>query len=275
MGKAFVLEGVEFSWRPDRWPPCLGPLELEVEEGEFLAVMGPNGSGKTTLALLLNALLRPTRGRVISFGMDTRDPACANEIRREVGMIMQKPDHQIIGPTVEDDVAFGLENLGIPRERMLVEVERALAALRLEDVREREPQRLSSGQRQRLALAGVLAVSPRAIVSDESTALLDPAGREEVMAILRRLNRAEGMTLVHVTHRLEEAAGADRVLVLREGRPLLLAPPRDLFRDLSLLEELGMEPPPLLRLMLSLQGRGALPEDCCCGAEEMARKLCP
>lgn len=275
MGALFVLEGAEFSYLPGSPRPSLGPLDLSVEEGEFLAVVGPNGSGKTTLAFLLNALLLPTSGRVISCGMDTSDPHCSREVRKKVGIIMQNPDHQILGPTVEDDVAFGLENLGMPRERMVVEVDRVLAAMRLDELRGREPHLLSAGQKQRLAIAGVLAASPLAIISDESTALLDPAGRAEVMGILRRLNRDEGITLVHITHRLEEVAGADRVLVLREGRARFLASPDELLEDESLQEELGMQPSPLLVLLRALQERGLLKRGCPCDVEEMVRELCP
>ncbi len=274
MGEAFVLSEAEFAYSPRPSRPALGPLTLTVGEGEFLAVLGPNGSGKTTFAYLLNALLVPTRGRVFSFGLDTSEPGNVRIIRKSVGMIMQRPDHQIIGPTVEDDIAFGLENLGVPRERMRLEVERAMREAGLSELRDREPHLLSAGQKQRLALAGVLAVSPRAVISDESTAMLDPRGREEVMGLLRRLNREGGKTVIHVTHRLEEAVAADRVLVLRDGRPALLAPPRELLGRTDLLDELGLEVPPMLRLCMRLREEGLLPDGCGFGVDEVVSELC-
>jgi len=275
MAEAFILQEAEYSYVPGSPRLALGPLDLSVEEGEFLAVLGPNGSGKTTLAHLLNALLVPTRGRAVSFGLDTSDPANTWEIRRRVGMVLQSPDHQILGPTVEDDIAFGLENLGMPRERMRGEVERVLHGMRLAALRDREPHLLSAGQKQRLALAGVLAMSPRAIVSDECTALLDPRSRDEVIGALRRFNREQGMTVVHITHRLEEALSADRVLVLREGKPVLNASPHALLECPPLLEELGLELPAALRLVRLLQERGILPEGCGCEPDEVVRRLCP
>lgn len=272
---AFVLEGVEFAYPQRPRVPVLKEMDLTIREGEFVALLGSNGSGKTTLAHLLNALVLPTSGRVTAFGLDTSDENNLWEVRRMVGMVLQNPDHQIIGPTVEDDIAFGLENLGLDRAEMRETVERVMDELELTPLREREPHFLSSGQKQKLALAGILAMSPRAVVSDESTALLDPASRAEVLERLRALNRERGTTLLHITHRLEEALAADRVLVLRRGLPAFDGEPAELLRERDLLLELGMELPALARLVGLLRERGlALPE-VAHDPGEVVRLLCP
>lgn len=274
-GLTFILEEVEFSYPQRPGVPVLKGLDLTIGEGESVALLGSNGSGKTTLAHLLNALVLPTRGRVVTCGLDTCEEKHLWEIRREVGIILQNPDHQIIGPTVEDDIAFGLENLGMEREAMREKVERVMEELELTALRSREPHLLSGGQKQKLALAGVLAMSPRAIVSDESTSLLDPAGRAEVLARLHALNRERGVTLVHITHRLEEALAAGRVLVLSGGAPVFDAPPAELLQERGLLEELGMEAPALARLVELLRAAGLDLPPAPVDGGEVVRLLCP
>lgn len=271
----FILEDVEFAYpqRPDTL--VLKGINLSIKEGEFVALLGSNGSGKTTLAHLLNALTLPTRGRVVSCGLDTMEERHLWEIRRRVGIILQNPDHQIIGPTVEDDIAFGLENLGVEREAMRDTVERVMDELELEPLRAREPHFLSAGQKQKLALAGVLAMQPGAIVSDESTSLLDPASRAEVLSRLRALNRDRGVTLVHITHRLEEALTADRVLVLKAGGAVFDAPPEELLQARGLLRELGMEIPALALFVSLLRERGLELPEVVRDEGEVVKLLCP
>lgn len=274
-GATFILQGVDFAYprRPDA--PIFRGLDLVIAEGESVALLGANGSGKTTLAHLLNALVLPSRGIVTTCGFDTREERHRWEIRREVGIILQNPDHQVIGPTVEDDIAFGLENLGLEREAMREAVERVMEELELTPLRDREPHLLSGGQKQKLALAGVLAMAPRAVVSDESTALLDPAGRAEALGRLHALNRERGVTLVHITHRLEEALAAGRVLVLSGGAIAFDGPPAGLLERRDLLEGLGLEVPALARFTGRLRAAGldlpAVPAD----AQEVVRLLCP
>ncbi len=274
-GLTFILEGVDFAYPQRPGVPVLKGLDLTIAEGESVALLGANGSGKTTLAHLLNALVLPTRGRVVTCGLDTCEERHLWEIRREVGIVLQNPDHQIIGPTVEDDIAFGLENLGMEREAMRETVERVMEELELTPLREREPHLLSGGQKQKLALAGVLAMSPRAIVSDESTALLDPAGRAEVLQRLRALNRERGVTLVHITHRLEEALAAGRALVLSGGAPVFDGPPGELLDRRDLLEELGMDVPALARFTGRLRSAGLDLPRAPAGVGEVVRLLCP
>jgi len=224
------LERVSFSYDVVGQPiPALRDVSLKVEAGEYLALIGANGSGKSTLARHLNALLVPDAGQVWVNGWNTRDKRHWWDIRRTVGMVFQNPDSQIVATVVEEDVAFGPENLGLPREEIRRRVEDALATVGLAAERERNPQFLSAGQKQRLALAGVLALEPQCIVLDEATALLDPAGRAAVLRVLETLH-AQGITIVLITHRMDEAARADRIVVLEEGRVAIDALPRQVFR---------------------------------------------
>jgi energy-coupling factor transport system ATP-binding protein len=276
MEKIFILQNVVLCYRQaGREVLALHDIDLAIDEGECVALMGANGSGKTTLAHLLNALLLPTRGRVISCGMDTRDASHLWEIRRQVGIILQNPENQIVGPTVEEDIAFGLENIGLERETMRSRVREVMEWLGIEELSGREPHLLSQGQKQKLALAGVLAMRPRAIISDEGTSLLDPRARGEALERLFQLNRQEGITLLNITHRLEEALQADRILVLERGRIIFDGTPRRLLGERALLETMGWEVPPLTRLAELLRVGGIpLPElvsDC----REVVRALCP
>ncbi|MBC7253669.1 MAG: Gx transporter family protein [Actinobacteria bacterium] len=253
---AIFLEGVTiwFPGREDR--PALDGLHLVVEEGEFVALTGLNGSGKSTLCRLVNGLLLPGLGRVRVFGLDTSSPEDLREIRRLVGMILQDPDHQVVGATVEDDVAFGPENLGLPREEISIRVEEALSLAGVTHLRRRQPHLLSPGEKKRVALAGVLALRPRVVVSDESTSMLDPVGRSELLDLLRRQREERGVTLLHVTHRPEEFLLADRLVLLEEGRVTFDGPPH-LFLSLPRLREriAAREPEPL-RISRELRGRG-------------------
>jgi energy-coupling factor transport system ATP-binding protein len=235
---------------------ALSGLNLEVRKGEFLAVVGPNGSGKSTLARYLNALLTPVGGRVLVDGLDTGRPENVWEIRRRVGMVFQNPDNQIVSSLVEEDVAFGPENLGLPSDEVRQRVDEALQLTGLSEYRQHAPHLLSGGQKQRLAIAGVLAMRPACLVLDEPSAMLDPAGRRELMTTLLRLNRSRGVTVVLVTHFMEEAALADRIAVMSRGRLAGLGSPARVFTEVELLEELGLELPLPAELAHGLKKRG-------------------
>lgn len=246
------LERVSFAYDVgDRSVPALLDVSLKVQAGEYLALIGANGSGKSTLARHLNALLLPNEGQVWVNGWNTRHKRHWWDIRRAVGMVFQNPDSQIVGTVVEEDVAFGPENLGLPQEEIRRRMENALAMVGLTAERERNPQFLSAGQKQRLALAGVLALEPQCIVLDEATALLDPAGRAAVLRVLETL-RAQGITIILITHRMDEAARADRVMVLEEGCVAMDALPRQVFRRESDLRRWGLTLPSVTALAQAL-----------------------
>jgi energy-coupling factor transport system ATP-binding protein len=235
---------------------ALDQVDLDIGAGEFLAIVGRNGSGKSTLAKHLNALLFPTEGRVLVAGLDTAEPKNLWTVRQMVGMVFQNPDNQIVATTVEEDVAFGPENLGLPPEEIGTRVEEALRAVDMLAYRRHAPHRLSGGQKQRVAIAGVIAMRPRCIVLDEPTAMLDPGGRREVLSTVGRLNREEGHTVVLITHFMEEAAQADRVVVMDGGRLVLEGPPRRVFQENRRLRELHLDVPAVTQLAGRLRESG-------------------
>jgi energy-coupling factor transport system ATP-binding protein len=236
--------------------PALEDVSIEFSRGEYIALLGHNGSGKSTLARLINGLILPTRGRVEVAGLDTCLPNAKKRVRELVGMIFSDPDNQIIATLVEDDVAWGPAARGWPRDRIGERVNQALEAVGLESVRGQPPGVLSGGQRQRLAVAGVLALEPDCIVADEPTALLDPLARGDVLALLHNLCRSRGLTIIHATHLLEEAALADRIVVLDRGRVVLTGTPRDVFSDLSRLRSLRLRVPDIALLGERLRSLG-------------------
>ncbi|GFN23017.1 MAG: energy-coupling factor transporter ATPase [Thermoanaerobacteraceae bacterium] len=250
-----AFEGVSFSY-PGAPRPALEDINLTLSPGEFMVVMGPNGSGKSTLVRLANGLLRPTKGRVVVEGLDTRAEDQLPRIRPLVGMVFQDPDNQLVAATVEEDVAFGPENLGLPREVIRERVERALSTLGLTELRQRPPHRLSGGQKQRAALAGILAMEPRYILLDEATAMLDPGSREEVWGLLSFLCREKGLGIMLVSHQPEEAVLADKVVLLHEGRILQEGEPREIFSRPEELKPLGLEAPAATVLAGRLARRG-------------------
>ncbi|MBE3587479.1 MAG: energy-coupling factor transporter ATPase [Thermoanaerobacteraceae bacterium] len=235
---------------------ALKGISGDVYRGEFLVIIGPNGSGKSTLARHLNALLLPTAGTVAVDGLSTADPANLWEIRRRVGMVLQNPDNQLVAAVVEEDVAFGPENLGLPPEEVRRRVDGALAAVGLAEQRLRPPHLLSGGQKQRLAIAGALAMEPQCLVLDEPTAMLDPAGRREVLGTLRQLNRERGMTVILITHFMEEAALADRIWVLHGGRLVLSGSPAKVFSHREELKDMGLALPGAAELAWRLRQAG-------------------
>ncbi len=233
---------------------ALDGIHLEIGAGEYVVIVGHNGSGKSTLARHLNALLLPTRGNVWVNGWNTRDPARRREIRSTVGMVFQNPDNQIVATIVEEDVAFGPENLALPHPEIVRRVDWSLEQVDMQPYRHRAPHLLSGGQKQRVCIAGVLAMRPRVLVLDESTAMLDPLGRQEVQRVARRLNREEGTTVVAITHFMEEAVHADRVVVMEAGRIVLQGTPREVFGQVERLRELHLDVPPITRLAQALHG---------------------
>lgn len=239
-----------------RSEPALRGVSLGIEKGSFVVVLGHNGSGKSTLAKHMNAVLLPSGGAVYVEGMDTRDQAVLLEIRRRVGMVFQNPDNQIVANVVEEDVAFAPENLGVPPQEIRRRVDDALEAVGMSDFARHAPHLLSGGQKQRIAIAGVLAMRPQCIVLDEATAMLDPIGRSEVISTIERLNRDEGITVVLITHHMNEAEHADRVIVMNEGRVAMDGAPREVFAQVEKLKSIGLTVPDTVELLYELRGAG-------------------
>lgn len=260
--------------QPTPVAPALDHVEFQVRRGEFLAVLGMNGSGKSTLARHLNALLLPTDGKVLVDGMDTAVEQNLWSIRDRVGMVFQNPDNQIVAAVVEEDVAFGPENQGCPSPEIRVRVEEALAAVGLTALRTRAPHLLSGGQKQRVAIAGVLALRPACLVFDEATSMLDPAGRVEVLNVVRRLNRELGIAVVWITHWMEEAALADRVVVMANAQVKLVGTPREVFVQSQRLKGLRLDVPPAVAVADRLRAQGVnLPAELLT-MEELVEALC-
>ena len=237
-------------------PPALRDVSVQIEKGSFTVVLGHNGSGKSTFAKHLNAVLLPCGGAVYVEGMDTRDERMLLEIRRRTGMVFQNPDNQIVANVVEEDVAFGPENLGVPTAEIRRRVDDALAAVGMEQFARHAPHLLSGGQKQRIAIAGILAMEPECIVLDEATAMLDPAGRREVIDTVRRLNRERGITVVLITHHMAEAESADRVIVMNDGQVAMDGAPHEVFAQVEKLHQLGLAAPDTVELLHLLREAG-------------------
>ncbi len=269
-----TVRDVSYKYRDDAAEEALKGVSFEVQPGEFVAVLGANGSGKSTLAKLINALFTPSAGSVTVCGIDTRNEDRAWDVRAACGMVFQNPDNQLVATIVEEDVAFGLENMGVEPEEIRRRVDEALAAVGMSEYAKSAPHMLSGGQKQRVAIAGVLAMKPRVIVFDESTAMLDPVGRAEVMAVVRRLNREEGITVLWITHFMDEAAQADRILVIDRGEIKAEGTPREVFRQAALLRESGLDVPEMTALAQALRADGLnLPDDILT-VDEMVVELC-
>lgn len=241
-------------------PPAVSEVSFSVKEGEYIAILGHNGSGKSTLAKLCNMILSPTKGRLFILGKEVTAADFSEEdmfdLREKIGMVFQNPDNQLVATLVEEDVAFGPENLGLPREEIRRRVTAALAAVGMEDYAHHAPHKLSGGQKQRIAIAGILAMKPSVIIFDESTSMLDPLGRAEVVSIMERLNREEGITVLHITHYMDEAARASRVIVMNDGRIALDGKPEEVFSDVERLQALGLEAPQGVELLHKLSKEG-------------------
>ncbi|MGI6316702.1 MAG: energy-coupling factor transporter ATPase [Christensenellales bacterium] len=254
---------------------ALDGITLSIMQGTFTAIIGHNGSGKSTLAKTVNALLIPDKGRVLVDGMDTKDEALLWQVRQRAGMVFQNPDNQMVASVVEEDVAFGPENLGVPRDEIRSRVDAALEAVGMSAYADHSSYLLSGGQKQRIAIAGVLAMKPAILILDESTAMLDPAGRVEVIATAHKLNREEGITVLLITHFMDEAVGADRILVMDNGRVALEGTPAEVFAQTDRLHQLGMELPKIVELAESLRKQGVqIPWDVMT-VEGMVGALCP
>ncbi|ADQ15310.1 energy-coupling factor transporter ATPase [Halanaerobium hydrogeniformans] len=238
------IDGVDFSYQKDSSErPALQNINLQIEAGDFAVIIGSNGSGKSTLAKLLNVLLVPTNGDIIVDGLNTKHPDNTWKIRQKVGMVFQNPDNQLVASIVEDDVAFGPENLGIPSNEIRKRVDNSLEMVGMAGFQKFAPHKLSGGQKQRVAIAGVIAMEPDCIVLDEPTAMLDPQGRKEVMETIEYLNKEKDITIVHITHFMEEAVSADKVIVMNQGEIIQQGKPRSIFRLVDELKEVNLDIP--------------------------------
>ena len=267
MEKMIEIKGLHFRYESENGDikpkeDVLKGIDLNIGRGEFVAVLGHNGCGKSTLAKHINAILLPTEGTVTVDGIDTKDDSRLFDLRQRAGMVFQNPDNQIVSSIVEEDVAFALENLGVPYEEMRKRVDDALKAVGMYEYRMHSPSQLSGGQKQRVAIAGIIAMQPKCIILDEPTAMLDPHGRKEVMATIKRMNREQGVTIVLITHYMDEAAQAERVVVMDKGRVVLDNTPPKVFSQVELLKGIGLDVPQVTELAWELRRAGCdIPED--------------
>lgn len=257
---------------PDKF--ALKNINLQIKEGEFVVIIGHNGSGKSTLSKLFNGIYLPTTGKIFINGIDTCDEEKIWEIRKTAGMVFQNPDNQLVATIVEEDVAFGPENLGVPSEEIRERVDQALKTVRMEAYRRKAPHHLSGGQKQRVAIAGILAMKPRCIIFDEPTAMLDPSGRKEVVETILHLNKVEKMTVVHVTHYMDEAVDADRIIVMDKGEIVLEGSPKQVFSQVARLKEIGLDVPQVTLLSHELSKKGYRVSNENLTVEELVNELC-
>lgn len=257
MENIISVKNIQFEYiNDDNTLTVLKDFSVDFQKGSFTAVLGHNGSGKSTLAKLLNGLLKPTKGTVNVLGMETTDETFETEIKRMVGMVFQNPDNQLVATVVDEDVAFGLENIGIPHDEMVQRVDDALLAVGMSEFKKSTPHNLSGGQKQRVAIAGVIAMQPKCIVFDEPTAMLDPKGRKEVMNVIEHLCRDKGISVILITHYMNEAALADRVIVMNEGEIILDGAPKEVFSNVEKLRNAGLDVPEATELSFELQKAG-------------------
>ena len=269
-----TAENLKFRYDAEQPVYALDGVSAQVKRGEFVAVLGANGCGKSTLAKHFNAILLPESGKVYVEGMDTADEENLYDIRQTVGMVFQNPDNQIVAAIVEEDVAFGLENIGVPGPEIRPRVEKALAAVDMLDYAKRAPHRLSGGQKQRVAIAGVLALEPRCIVFDEPTAMLDPKGRKEIVSTVLKLNKEKHITIVYITHKMEEAILADRIIAMEKGKIVLEGTPKEVFTQVDRIRGLGLECPLAAEVADALDKQGhRLPP--IITHKELCEALCP
>ncbi|MCH1967792.1 energy-coupling factor transporter ATPase [Paraclostridium sordellii] len=253
---------------------AIDDLSLNVKQGEFVVVIGHNGSGKSTLSKNLNAILMPTKGDIYIDGLNTKDEERLWDIRQTAGMVFQNPDNQIVATIIEEDVAFGPENLGIEPIEIRKRVKEALTSVGMYELRDRQPHLLSGGQKQRVAIAGIIAMKPKCIIFDEATAMLDPSGRKEVMKTIKRLNKEENITIMHITHFMEEAVDADRVIVMEKGKKVLEGTPKEVFSKVDKLKRIGLDVPYMTELSKELKEEGLDINDDILTVDEMVMKLC-
>lgn len=272
MSAHFKLQNVSFRYEENA-APALKNISFSIEKGEMVAVLGHNGSGKSTLAKLLNGLYLPNEGTILVAGMDTKDEKHTWEVRRKAGMVFQNPDNQLVATVVRDDVAFGMENIGVDPKEMPARIEQALGAVGMLPFIDRAPHLLSGGQKQRVAIAGILAMQPEALVLDEATAMLDPSGRKEVFDTVLRLNSEQGITVVWITHFMEEAARCGRVMVVHQGEKRMDGTPKEVFAQGETLRELRLDVPPMAQLCEMLSERGVVMPRDILTVEEMEQEV--
>lgn len=253
---------------------ALKNVNLHVKDGEFVVIIGHNGSGKSTLSKLFNGIYYPTKGKIFIDNLDTSDEINIWEIRKRAGMVFQNPDNQLVATIVEEDVAFGPENLGLPSEEIRKRVDEALEIVKMSDYKRKPPHHLSGGQKQRIAIAGILAMKPRCIIFDEPTAMLDPSGRKEVMQTIHHLNKTEKMTIIHITHFMDEAVHADRILVMDNGEVVLEGTPKFVFSQVEKLKTIGLDVPQVTLLSYELKNMGfpISPENLT--VDELVKNIC-
>lgn len=255
-------------------PFALNGVNLEIKEGEFVVIIGHNGSGKSTLSKLMNGIHTPTEGRIVIDGIDTSNEDQIWEIRKRAGMVFQNPDNQLVATIVEEDVAFGPENLGLPSEEIRRRVDEALDAVHMLDYKRKAPHHLSGGQKQRVAIAGILAMKPKCIIFDEPTAMLDPSGRKEVVQTIEHLNKNEKITVIHITHYMDEAIHADRVLVMDRGKIVMEGTPKQVFSKVDELRALGLDVPQVTLVSHKLKTMGYAVSDENLTVDELVAELC-
>ena len=270
------VNNVYFKYNPEEEGSeyVLKDVSFEINEGEFVAIIGHNGSGKSTLAKLLNGINIPTKGDILINEMNTKDETHIWDIRKTAGMVFQNPDNQIVTTIVEEEVAFGPENIGLPREEIRKRVDHALEVVGMEKYLYHAPHLLSGGQKQRIAIAGILAMNPSCIIFDEPTAMLDPIGRKEVIETIYRLNEAEKKTILLITHNMEETINADRVIVMNDGEVYLEGTPRDIFSKVEELKSIGLDVPQVTELAYELNKDGFLEDYKVLRIEELVDKIC-
>lgn len=255
MNNIITLNNLKYQYNETDLRPALDGVSLDIQEGEWIAIIGPNGSGKSTLAKTINGLIAPDSGEVIIDQLKLSEDTIWN-IRGKVGMVFQNPDNQFVGSTVQDDVAFGLENQGVPRDEMIDRVESALSQVKMLDFKEKEPARLSGGQKQRVAIAGVVAIAPKIMILDEATSMLDPKGRQEVIETVQQIKEKENLTVISITHDIDEAANANRIFVMQDGKMVKEGTPEEIFSNGNRLVEMGLDLPFPEKLKIALEERG-------------------
>ncbi len=263
----------EYSYESDS-RNVLKKVNLTVKEGEFLCILGHNGCGKSTLAKLINGLFVPTAGKVLVDGMDTQDEKNTLKIRSAAGMVFQNPDNQMVATIVEEDVAFGPENLGVPQSELRQRVDGALKSVNMTEFATSAPHKLSGGQKQRIAIAGIIAMEPKILIMDESTAMLDPTGRKEVLETAHRLNREKGITVLFITHFMEETVDADRIVVMSDGQIKMIGTPREIFAQEDAIKELSLELPNATKIARELDSCGIKTDRNILTAEELTEAIC-
>ncbi|MCT4508688.1 MAG: energy-coupling factor transporter ATPase [Tepidibacter sp.] len=269
------IENISFEYAQENTQSkALDELDLDIKRGEFVVIIGHNGSGKSTLSKNLNAILKPTKGNILINGMNTKDDSKLWNIRQSAGMVFQNPDNQIVATVVEEDVAFGPENLGIQPDEIKKRVVESLKSVGMYEFKDKAPHLLSGGQKQRVAIAGIIAMKPECIIFDEPTAMLDPSGRREVMNTIKRLNNEENITIIHITHFMEEAVDADRIVVMEKGKIVLQGKPKEVFVQVDKLKKLGLDVPFMTELTYELRKEGIDIRPDILTVDEMVMNLC-